>query len=535
MNSVLKEILAYKDYWAYLPSPSVLSLIGFIVIRLFLCIGSFWRFISQSISRFLLGASIFAGVIFLLGYMALIFWYASIEPFSDHIEASVATISWIGVARGEPFYNPIGAMQCYNLPYGPIVFLANGIVMKLLSPSLFTAKLAGVLAAFGSVCCVFAFVWKISSLRASLIYTGLFSLVLLVFGPFSFLSRGDPLLLFCVACSILALEYAGSRAVAIVFAACLAMSFNIKIHAISYFLPVFVLLIVRFGLLQGITALFLFIPIAAAPFLLPNVSFANYMLWLRKIAFGTNFGVLRVSSDYGFWLILPLLWLFLFNRKITGLKEKVIFISLLVAMVPNALAGVSHLIPFVPLIIYLMVSLGKEDIGAWVTGKALSKNMLSITLSVAIAASILVAFRQYELVTRLSRYQNLHVASDIEGILNANPNHKIGMAYGGFYDPLSFYTPLLAFAGNDYFLDAPSIMDMERLHLDIPEATFKALDSCQTDIWLSPVGGEPFVMFNYHNYHEKRPLFSKEFRRAFMNRYELIGQSQYYYIYGCKR
>lgn len=64
--------------------------------------------------------------------------------FSDHGEVNMSAVSWL-LAEGYPLYTDLSADERYSLEHGPIIYLVTAGVMKLVGPSILTAKLSGML------------------------------------------------------------------------------------------------------------------------------------------------------------------------------------------------------------------------------------------------------------------------------------------------------------------------------------------------------------------------------------------------------
>src|SRR5512145_1637874 len=83
-------------------------------------------------------------------FAAVLAIYITVPAFVDHVEPSIASLSWLAVQGGR-LYPDASGPDMYGLPYGPVLFLANGAVMKVFGPGLAAAKLAGAISAVVAV------------------------------------------------------------------------------------------------------------------------------------------------------------------------------------------------------------------------------------------------------------------------------------------------------------------------------------------------------------------------------------------------
>jgi hypothetical protein len=75
-------------------------------------------------------------------------------------------------------------------------------------------------------------------------------------------------------------------------------------------------------------------------------------------------------------------------------------------------------------------------------------------------------------------------------------------------------------------------MDMDYSHLPIPDSTFNALQTCKIKTWILPKNSAPFSLESFYTH---QPLFPENFRRMFLETYELSGSYLYYDVWMCQR
>ena len=123
--------------------------------------------------------------------------------------------------------------------------------------------------------------------------------------------------------------------------------------------------------------------------------------------------------------------------------------------------------------------------------------------------------------------------------MRQHPAEKIEMGYGeqlGKTNELTYFRPVLVFAGNPLTLDAPALTDMELGKLAVPQSTIAYLQSCQTQIWLIPKGEHPFTLPSLYDDADsfpRRDIFGDRLRAAFLARYQKRESSAYFDLWSC--
>lgn len=506
-----------------------------------------WRLFNKAISKY---KSLFLAVLptfMILNYIMLVCWYVAIDNFSNHVDANITSVSWIFTTGRYPLYHVIDSAQRYSMVYGPMLYFINGFFLKLVGPSFFSAKIAGAISAILSLVCLFFILQKVARSWFALGYTGFISLLFLIFSFCTFRVKCDPIILLCVSLGLLGVVRGNFLVAVILTALSLGVGVNIKIHSIIYFLPIFALLYSRFGIRCFLASAFGALVLAINPFLISSqISFKNYILWLFEATkHGFDVKVLIANIEYGLFFLIPMLGLLFWRRKADNAlkRNKPYFLTLflgviIITVMAKAGSGMVHLLPFLPSISYavalLVNELNRNSIkinSEWLY----SKGKVSTMLALLAATFIIAATAQHLMIKYTYTHYDKGVAEDISKdigkVLMSYPNASIGMGYGGDYR-LTWYRPILVFAGNPYLIDAVALMDMQKAGLKIPSKTLKALDSCQIKIWLIPKGGQAFEMQNSHWPHNQ--LFSDEFKEIFLKRYEIREQSKYFDVWCCK-
>jgi hypothetical protein len=374
-------------------------------------------------------------------YGVLLGWYMSLPNFAGEVEPVVASLSWL-TATGQPLYHGLEDATRYSILYGPIVFLANGFVMQILGPSIFSAKLAG--AASGALSMLFLFLAlrSVLSRRHALWACGYAVLLYFFHGPFSYLSRPDPFLLTASSFALFCVSRAPRSIALIGLAAAVAWGIDLKIHAPVYFIVPVVLCSQRLGWRSTSVALFGALALSTLPFLLfENISAQNYGLWLVEATrHGLDLATFQKTARFGVFLLLPIA-VFLGRgslrrdpRHATTIllaATLVSFLSVLVfASKPGA--GLNHLLPFIPIALYASAVLARE-IQFRSEAPKLRWPRVAGLLACVTTALLFGLFIEGKCVQRLNgaASEGRRVLADIQSIMDAHPDESIGMAYGG--------------------------------------------------------------------------------------------------------
>jgi len=483
-------------------------------------------------------------IVVILSYVLLVSWYSVTRQFADHVEPNIASVSWL-VTTGKDIYHGLNSADRYSLLYGPMLYIINGFALRMLGPSLFSAKISGVLAALLSVLCLFFTFQGITDSQTAFIYSAITILTLAMFDSISFWGRGDPLILLCVALGLLSVTRGSTLVATGSIAIALGISLNLKIHSLIYFLPILIMLYLRSDIKHLFASIAASITLALVPFLVTsNISMVNYTQWLYQAGeHGLSLDMLKETLDFLIFFSVPILALgclwcshtyrFMKANKLY-LSTLLISIAILLITASKPGAGRHHLIPLIPSLVYLAAILIAEIRKS--SNQAMIRRIVPQIMIIIISAFLVTTFktaigRQKSMVKNLLKKSIWRIDEDIQRILVSYPNTSIGMGYGGNYE-VTYYRPALVFAGNRLLVDAAALMDMQESGLDIPSQTLEALDSCQTQIWLIPKGGRPFEINNFYPPHNQ--LFSNRFRDVFLKRYKLREQTTYFDVWICK-
>lgn len=498
---------------------------------------------AASWSRIRPALAIFAAIV-CLAFLATGLWYLNHDGYASDVEAMVSSVSW-WVQTGGPLYHAPDADPQYSVLYGPVVYLATGLWLDLLHPSIFAAKLGALLALYASVVLLYLTLRRLVSGALAFGMTAIALLLYWTGGTSAMLVRPDPYILAAVC---LGLHAAGaSRRVPAVVGAALALGLavNLKVHAVLYLLPVLTLLDERHGSRATQAALVLGGVAVVAPFALHDgISLVNYLSWILIGArHGLELDHLPHLFTRALFFAIPVLvllsaasrpadrpWM---RRQLVTAWAAGNLAVIVLAMKPGA--GQVHLLPMIPINLVFAARLwpaeGMRGLLFPERGASWRLGAVSSFMVAAVVAGSVSGYRSARLAS--SRMENsTSISADIRGILAEHPGRAIGMGYSGDgnYFHLANLRPLLTFSGNPLLIDAVSLMDSRRAHRQIPEATLAAFDAGVIDLWLVPRGRQPFRLANWYPPHDD--VFSDEIRARFSFHYRLEGHSEYFDLWG---
>jgi|GEM_PF-690487 len=474
-------------------------------------------------------------------------WYLTLEGFAGEVEPLVTSNSWL-LEQGQELYHPIDGAQQYSVLYGPSVFLTNGLFLKVLGPTLTSAKAASFLAGVASILLLFAAASRRRNDPMPWAVTGCAILLFWSHGFGIYLVRPDSLLVFAAAFGIFIVSRAGPRFGVAGLAAVLGFAVNLKVHGGLYFLPILYLAYRRWGPRSLFWILTGSMFVVAAPFLLhPRISFLNYLVWLQNATLhGLTVQDLGLNLRFTFLLLLPLLGL----AARTGFRRGIwrgqgglllsVFLSLgpVLVLAAKPGAGPVHLLPLVPIMAFVpalvWISARPADRALPSSRRVPARGLMAgAALTIAIAG--LVSEYRATMLVAWQQDQAPDLAAEVRGIMAKYPEMNIGMACGG--ENASFrwtwIRPLLVFADHPVLIDPISVMDCCLAGRPLPPATQEALGQGVVDVWLVPREQTPFEKVNWYPPHE--PIFTPEFRQEFLAHHDKADRTEHFDLWFWKK
>jgi hypothetical protein len=502
---------------------------------------------AAGLGKILLQLALLVLAIALLAHLWLAVVYLFAPGFRDHIEPNTAVLAWL-FYNGQAIYHPIDAAERYAFLYGPLAYMATGVLYGLFGASTFTAKLAGL------ICLVLTFAGVTAAVARTnagkwmpvLIALGYIALLSLFFKNHSFWSKPDPFMMAATAFGLFACVLNNRRAGWLLCGLCLGLAVNAKITGGIYFLPLLAWLFERDGFRAVIAAGLVAVTVMVLPFIaLANISLVNYLTLLQAAG---DHGISRtLLLENGLFLLLaamPVLLFVCFERYQTGqfgllMRHKwvsasaLLAVSLILVAASKPGSGPHHFLPFLPLLAFLTARVCMQVYGDAPAPAAnyFWGSMLALLLAVVIKSSIAL----YYGLRIVNPQAGQEILADVTAISESYPASNIYMGYGdGSKYTRTFYRDQLAYNGNPYLIDASAMMDFQFSGLEIPAATTDKMLADSAAVWLIPAGQEPFTIVNWYYRKTNGLLFDGRFRQAFDANFEKVASTPSFDVYAHK-
>ena len=485
-------------------------------------------------------------------FLTALYRYGTFPSYVDHSEPATAFRAWLAV-HGHAIYRSPDAADYLTTQYGPLTYLLNGAVLKLLGGTLLTSKLTSLAASVLSVVLLAATIGKRYGTGAALFAILFFTCFLMFGAPHTLWVRPDPVIILLVTVAlfstILQKETGNPWPTAVIIGVSVGLAVNFKANAFLFFIPIVVGYCTAQRLVVWPVMVALSIGVFLLPFALPPVTLGLYLDDLfktgavRDIAPALIVPALRYSLVFLSPLaVLGIVWktnrtavdnpLLLYTLAFLGC----VGVGLYLTVVPGTYWY--HMIPFFPVSVDLIFRYGKL-MGAKPTGR------LAVYSVFALAFMILAVTPQ----KRFHRFLNdrldlsRQAAEAVSTVIRENPGAAIEMGYGDNVTAsysLSFVKPLLAFKGNDTMVEGHSDMETSYWGLQANDAKIKRLKACTARIWLIPQGEQPFALANYYQDRLASPaavrrIYSRKFQDAFLESYEKQKTQPPYDVWTCRQ
>lgn len=469
--------------------------------------------------------------------------------FGEQGEVNFASVSWL-LYNGYELYTDMDSAARYSIQHGPIIYLIIGAVMKVLGSSYISAKLSGISALFLTL--FLSWIWFRKSLTAkeTLFLLGLEIWILLHWNQIYYM-RPDIIMLLCCIISTYVAATKNNRLVLLLgLAIPMGVMVNLKIHGIIYFLPIIAIAYDRFGpryfsmAYIGVASL-LVGTLAVAPFLLPQISFTNYLGWLHQ-SVKAGIQVSKIVDKLGIivlWGLIPILISLIrgvnfgdfWRQNRFTLLALTVSLVIIVVVGSKWSSGTNHLIPFVAVYMHLLVLLVKEIRilqasaslqyvrGSWRRGCYIFLGLLLLTVTISGFS------RNMKMINIVSNNPHrIDVAQHITSLSSRYAGYTLQVGYGDEkgYSEYRDFVPLPVFVGNPLLVEVVAITDMRLVNMPYPQATLRALEEGTVKVWLIPARQEPFTVS-----FDSSSMFDEPFKQAFMSNYHLAERSKYFDVW----
>jgi hypothetical protein len=468
-----------------------------------------------------------------LAYVALVVWYLREPAFFDHAEPTIPAVSAV-FAAGHPLYPALDAAERYAHVYGPALFLVHAAALALLGSSMAVWKIVGALAILIALIASYAAFRRRADVSSALAGTAICALIFASFDNVSYWNRPDPLLVLCVAAGLFAAHLRTRALSAILLGVTTGIAVNLKFTGPLYLLPVFAIALAEHGARTLATAALLAVPVAVAPFLLPNVSLTHYWEYVQLSARnGLEPAKIRQNAEWAAWLSAPLAAALATARKAVQVRKgapgHLSALGLAIAIITVAAAkpggGPHHLLPFVPVLMYAFL---------WTAPPPFLTGALRSLCAAFAASALFLGLSDQAVVVRTMPGRNLEAAiADVRRFMDQHPGRRVAVGYAGT-SYLSHARPATVVRTRDYLLDAPAVQEHRLSGLPLPRSTLTAIDQCRVEFWLIPPEGEPFSVPSAYGPDGLDEVFPEEFRRVFFGRYHKTGQAGAFDVWECR-
>lgn len=469
---------------------------------------------------------------------AHVFLYLHTPNFIDYAEPMVALIG-SGMLHGDLVYHDIrDGQSIVSSLYGPLTFLLQSLFLTV-SPSIFGSKLPGVVAALALCALIFIALRRAAPGNAGLAWLGLAIVIvfLYAFRHFWFWNRPDSFLLLTTAAGLVAVTTLRPGVALIALGALGGVAAGLKPHAPLYLLPLAVTAACRLpswrdGVKPALAAAAFGLALALLPFSLMQIDLVAYVRNLATISqHGLRLDLTVQSLAYAVaFLAVPAMLLLRVSPGAASREERVLFWSLAGASAVMAVisskpgAGAPHMAPFLPIAVFLAVSLAAKEAGDGARPVVALRAMLLAELAVFLP---IWAYSVYEIRKHFPDFSRERAAAaEARDMFARYPGAEMAVGRDVF-DPLIYHRVQGGFAGRILRFDVVNWMDLQRAGAPA-HLVQHFVEGCRTPSWIVPARQAPFEARGY-----SEALFDASFRDAFARNYARTETGQFYEVWTC--
>ena len=480
-----------------------------------------------------LRAGVWAAVALQLTFMSIAVWYLWRAAYFDPAEPTITAISAL-IGHGHPLYPAIDASERFVHVYGPGLFLIHAAAFALAGSSVFVSKAVGAVAIALSLVFTQRAVIRQAGGGPGFVAGATLTAIYLMFGNVTFWTRAEPLLIMCLAAGLWLVHL--RRPVAVIgLGMATGLALSLKISAPAYVLPLFVLLFFKQRLTGALGAAAIALVVALLPFVNREISLANYIEYLQLSAGNGLLGAkLRQNAEWLLFFAAPVGAAVISGRRLGApavRADMAVLAAAALGSVAIAIIGAKpgggpyHFLPFAPVWVWLALS---RPAGAWQVSWARAGGVAFILVAVILAVP-----RQFTLYRTIDSRPLEPAIEDVRRFAAAHPASRIAVGYAGT-SRWSDARVEIVFLQRDYLLDAPAVQEHRLSGLDLPPATYQAMDTCRAEYWLIPTGAEPFSVPSAYTPLGPPDVFPEAFRRAFQQRYVLTSRTAFFDVWRCR-
>ena len=477
------------------------------------------------------------GVLLTAAYLATLMAYLLYPSYLDHVEATVASIAWLGM-HGHALYPNWVSDDIYGLVYGPVLYLLQGLFLSI-EPAITTSKVLGVVSLLSAFCLIFIIIkQRVANNLTSFLFIASLVMLFVPFGPFAYWTRAEPFLIFISALALLVAIKLRPLAAGAIIGALAGIATGFKLHAFIYVAPVAVMTLAQAKTARdriilaaiGIVCALIF---ALLPFFLKESSLVGYVQYLN-IAAHHRFlpGMVNLNLLVGVVLFSPAVAIWFWRKPalnpaefwlLTGLS-----ISVAIAVVVGSVSGPYHLLPFVPIYLYVATIMAAAPARRF---KAELRETIAIIFLVLLLAYGPGGFiihsgllRDYYRNSRAEREK----ITELQRYLVLYPDAEIGISDDEHYSD-TYYRIVSVLHGHPLHVDFAAWEDLASVGVE-EKNVIRFIKTCEVPTWILPLGA-PFTKLSWYT---KQPILSDDFRRIFSMNYRLVQMGQAYQVWSCR-
>ena len=488
-------------------------------------------------SKLLLYVATSVSVLLIAAYLATLVAYLLYPSYLDHVEATVTSIAWLGM-HGHALYPNWVSDDIYGLVYGPVLYLLQGLFL-LIEPTITTSKVLGVASLLIAFCLIFVVIkQKLASNLTSFLYIASLVMLFVPFGPFAYWTRAEPFLILINVLALLAAIKLRPRAASAVIGILAGIATGFKLHGFIYVAPMAVMTLVqaktaRDRIILAVIGVACAIIFAFLPFCLKESSLVGYWQYLN-IAAHHRFApdAFRANLLFALAIFSPIVGIWFWRKPALNHTEFWLLaglsISVAIAVCIGSISGPYHLLPFVPLCLYVATIMaaapGRQS-------KPAPRETIAIIFIVLLLAygpgGFIIHFRLLTDYYRNSQAERDKIL-ELQRDLAAYPDAQIGISDDGHYSD-TYYRIFSVLKGYPLHVDFAAWEDLAYVGVD-EKYVIRFIEACEVPSWILPLGA-PFTKLSWYT---KQPILSDDFRRIFRMNYKLIQLGQAYQVWGCR-
>ena len=270
------------------------------------------------------------------------------------------------------------------------------------------------------------------------------------------------------------------------------------------------------------------------PFGLPQAPLAEYASGLVRLVSGRGFSgvgfVANLKNIVPYLMAGPiLLWAHLGGRAV-AVRDGAYFLAFVIAAAlvfysaSKPGADSHHFLPLAPVAADLLARAARY----FAVDQRLKAAALAVILLFFLIISIPVQKRLWR---DMAAVPGDAVAAEIESVVARFKGDTVEMGFGETFENyrLTFFRPILVFAGQPLSTDAMTFMVLRKSGVPYPPGMTRRILACSTRHWLVPRGEKPFAMGSYYG----GKIFTGDFRNAFERTYSRGLRLRFFDVWTC--